>query len=176
VNYWVRETKNRTIKVYFWKSWVSYCSNQPITLSGLQYSFREVNPDEYVFEVCSQSQTYSNTTFDFTELNRYLISQKLVSVWDARREVNVSIQVSGAGELTFVQRAYYNERKQYIFPQNRSIGGYFMVNEPFYTIWRSLDFINISLPVNGSTSGIISEAYFTIPNVLYPLRVLFKFI
>jgi hypothetical protein len=120
----------------------------------LQYSFKTVATDQYVFEVCSPSPAYLNTTFSFTELNHFLISKSVVRVWDARRNVSVFVLVQGSGELTFLQKAFYKERKQYIFFQNKPFNDYVMANEPKFQNWASEDFLNMSLPANGSTSGI----------------------
>jgi hypothetical protein len=115
-----------------------------------------VGTDQYVLEVCSQSPIFLNTVFDLADLNQYLLSLNLVRVWDARKNVSIIIQVSGAGELEFVQKAFFQERKQYLFKQETSSSGYYMANEPFLSNWSIIDFLNMSLPVNGSTSGIIS--------------------
>lgn len=83
-------------------------------------------------------------------------------MWDPRRDVKVHIEVQGAGELTFVQRAYHTERVQHIFRHNKNYGKYAVANEPETPStkhWERPYFLNFSLPVNGSTKGIISESY-----------------
>jgi hypothetical protein len=67
-------------------------------------------------EVCTESPTFYNTKFDLTELDRYTITMGYLRVHDVRKSVTIYTRVQGAGELTFVQKAYHPERAQWIFP------------------------------------------------------------
>lgn len=67
-------------------------------------------------------------TFDLTELDRYVLSLEFLRVWDIRKEVKVHLRAQGAGEIALKQKAYYLERVQYLFVQQKSFAGYTMAN------------------------------------------------
>jgi hypothetical protein len=74
--------------------------------------------------------------------------------------VNVYVRAQGAGEVTYVHRAFYVERRQWTFSNHRSASGFGMINEPpDYGSWTVISCLNMSLPINGSVKGFISEQF-----------------
>jgi hypothetical protein len=95
--------------VFYWKGPTAACASPKVNISGIEYGLVNVAADKYALNPCQPSPAYLNTTIDLTELGRYVLSlgDSVLRVWDARREVKVFVRVQGAGEVTFVQRAYH---------------------------------------------------------------------
>jgi hypothetical protein len=130
----------------------------------LQYSFKNVATDQYVFEVCSPSPAYLNTTFSFTELNHFLISKSVVRVWDARRRrqrVCISSRLWGADVPAKGILSKKESNTYFLGISKKSSMATVMANEPKFQNWSSEDFYKYIIASKWlSTSGIMSEAYF----------------
>lgn len=82
-----------------------------------------------------------------------------VEPWSNRTGLKVKTRVQGAGEIILQHKAYRLERMQYVVRLSVMGTDFAIINEPIYPDWSRGDFVNLSLPVNGSAEGIISHIY-----------------
>lgn len=78
--------------------------------------------------------------------------------------MTIHTQVQGAGELVFVQRAYYSERVQWHQSKIKLVDGFLLTNEVDNDgNFNQIYFLNFSIPSNKSVKGIISEMFWEKP-------------